>query len=76
MIGYDKPVIGEVEQGYPAAEAGSRRGHHRKGWEIRRSMYSGRSILGNQFHQGEKMKITFIQDVRETATANLDAEDG
>ena len=39
MIGYDKPVIGEVEQGYPAAEAGIKEG------DIRRSTYSGRSIL-------------------------------
>ena len=26
MVGYDKPVIGAVESGYPAAEAGLKKG--------------------------------------------------
>lgn len=39
MVGYDKPTIGAVEEGFPAAEAGMEVGDTLSGWEIRRSMF-------------------------------------
>ena len=70
MIGYDKPVIGEVEQGYPAAEAGLKEGDIIVRMGDKKINVFREINTYNQFHQGEKTKITFIQD-GETKTATL-----
>ena len=70
MIGYDKPVIGEVEQGYPAAEAGIKEGDTIIRMGDKKINVFREINTYNQFHQGEKTKITFIQD-GETKTATL-----
>jgi len=70
MIEYEKPVIGEVEQGYPAAEAGIKEGDIIVRMGDKKINVFREINTYNQFHQGEKTKITFIQD-GETKTATL-----
>lgn len=67
MIGVDKPVIGAVEEGFPAAEAGLKEGDTitEIGGE---KVHIFREISSyNQFHQGEKTEIVFVQDGVEKA---------
>ena len=45
MVGYDKPVIGAVESGYPAAEAGLKKVTRSCRWEIKRSTFSVKSVF-------------------------------
>lgn len=65
MTGYDKPVVAELEPGFPAEEAGIRAGdtiveiggkHINIFREI--NMY-------NQFHQGKKTEMTYERDGKE-----------
>lgn len=62
MVGYDPPVVREVEQGYPAAEAGIQKGDTIvKMGNKKINIYREISIY-NQFHQGEDVEITYIHD--------------
>ncbi len=75
MIGYDRPVISDVEKGYPAAEAGMQAGDTivRIGG---RRIYLFREIsVYNQFHQGEDVEITYRRDGDEKTVTLSPAED-
>ncbi len=66
MIGYDKPVVSGVTEGYPAAEAGLREGDtiirmNGKKINIFREITSY-----NQFHQGEETEVTYWRSGKET----------
>lgn len=62
MSGYDQPVAGEVEAGYPAAEAGIEPGD--RILEINgKNIHIFREIQAyNQFHQGEDVRATYERD--------------
>ena len=79
MVGYDKPVLGSVDAGYPAAEAGMEKGDQivKMG---DKTIHIFREIsLYNQLHQGEKVDVTFIRDGQKhtvTLTLKMDEELG
>ena len=79
MVGYDKPVLGSVDAGYPAAEAGMEKGDQivKMG---DKTIHIFREIsLYNQLHQGEKVDVTFIRDGQKhtvTLTPKMDEELG
>ena len=79
MVGYDPPVVREVEQGYPAAEAGIQKGDIIvKMGNKKINIYREISIY-NQFHQGEDVEITYIHDGKKqtvTLTPKMDEESG
>lgn len=79
IVGYDKPVLGSVDAGYPAAEAGMEKGDQivKMG---DKTIHIFREIsLYNQLHQGEKVDVTFIRDGQKhtvTLTPKMDEELG
>ena len=79
MVGYDPPVVREVEHGYPAAEAGIQKGDTIvKMGNKKINIYREISIY-NQFHQGEDVEITYIHDGKKqtvTLTPKMDEESG
>ena len=79
MVGYDPPVVREVEQGYPAAEAGIQKGDTIvKMGNKKINIYREISIY-NQFHQGEDVEITYIHDGKKqtvTLKPKMDEESG
>ena len=79
MVGYDPPVVREVEQGYPAAEAGIQKGDIIvKMGNKKINIYREISIY-NQFHQGEDVEITYIHDGKKqtvTLAPKMDEESG
>lgn len=79
MVGYDPPVVREVEQGYPAAEAGIQKGDIIvKMGNKKINIYREISIY-NQFHQGEDVEITYIHDGKKqtvTLIPKMDEESG
>ena len=79
MVGYDPPVVREVEQGYPAAEAGIQKGDTIvKMGNKKINIYREISIY-NQFHQGEDVEITYIHDGKKqtvTLIPKMDEESG
>lgn len=65
MIGYDKPVVGAVEEGYPAMVAGLKEGDlitkiNGKSIKVFREL-----TYYNQLHQGSEMSLTFERDNKE-----------
>lgn len=62
MFGYDKPVLGGVEEGYPAAEAGLQAGD--RILEIGdQKVHIYREISSYlQFHQGEEVTLVYERD--------------
>lgn len=61
-IGIDKPVLLQVNEGYPAYEAGLREGDEIvriNNWNIRLSREITNYV---NFHQGETMDITYVRD--------------
>lgn len=59
MVGYDKPEVSGVDEGYPAAEAGIQAGDTIVKMGGKR-VYLFREIsIYNQFHQGEEVEITY-----------------
>lgn len=79
MVGYDKPVLSAVEEGYPAAEAGIRAGDTivRMG-DKKINIFREISVY-NQFHQGEEVEVTYTHDGEEktvTLTPKMDEELG
>lgn len=79
MVGYDKPVLGSVEAGYPAKEAGMEKGDQivKMG---DKTVHIFREIsLYNQMHQGETVDVTFLRDGQKhtvTLTPEMDEELG
>lgn len=79
IAGYDPPVVAEVNEGYPAEEAGIRPGDTivQMG---EKKIHIFRDISAyNQFHQGEKVDVTYVRDgkehtVRLTPKMNEDAD--
>lgn len=79
MIGYDRPVIGSVEDGYPAAEAGLQEGDR----VVRigdKNIHIYREISAYlQFHPDEDVVLTYERDGEEhtvTLTPKMDEELG
>ncbi len=62
MLGYDRPVVSDVEQGYPAAEAGIQAGDTIVKMGGKRIFLFREISVYNQFHQGEDVEITFRRD--------------
>lgn len=78
-IGYDKPVLSDVSDGFPAQEAGLQ-----KGDEIVKmnglSIHFAREISAySTFHSGETVEITYVRDgkkYQKTLEPKLDEESG
>ena len=69
MVGYDKPVISSVEEGYSAAEAGIQEGDTIVRMGGKKINIFREITYYNQFHQGETMKVTYLHDgEKHTAT--------
>lgn len=79
MIGYDQPVIGSVEDGYPAAEAGLQEGD-RVVQIGDKNIHIYREISAYlQFHPDEDVVLTYERDGEEhtvTLTPKMDEELG
>ncbi len=68
MSGYDKPVIGAVAEGYPAAESGMEAGDTIVKMGDKRIHIFREISTYNQFHQGETTEITYLHDGEEKVT--------
>ena len=69
MVGYDKPVISSVEEGYSAAEAGIQEGDTIVRMGGKKINVFREITYYNQFHQGETVKVTYLHDgEKHTAT--------
>ena len=62
MTGYDSPVIGEVDKGFPAAEAGMLPGDKIVKMNDEKINIFREITMYNQFHQGQETEITWIRD--------------
>ena len=62
MAGYDSPVIGEVDEGFPAAEAGMLPGDEIIRMNDEKINIFREITMYNQFHQGQETEITWIRD--------------
>ena len=79
MTGYDAPIVGSVEEGYPAAEAGIQEGDEIVRMGDKKINIFREITFYNQYHQGEETEITYIHDGEEktvTLTPKLDEELG
>ncbi len=79
MIGYDEPVVGRVEQGSAAMEAGIRKGDTIVGLNGKKIHIYREISSYNQFHQGEVTDITYLRDGKKhtvTVEPKLDEELG
>lgn len=70
MVGVDKPVVTEVKEGFPAAEAGIEPGDTIVKINDKRVHIFREISAYNRFHQGETMEIQYIRD-GEKKTASL-----
>ena len=57
MVGYDKPVIGAVESGYPAAEAGLEKGDEIVQMGNKKIHIFREVSFYNQFHSNEDVAV-------------------
>ena len=73
MTGYDAPVVGSVDSGSPAAEAGIQEGDTILRMGNKKINIFREISFYNQYHQGEETIITFLHDGEEK-TATLDPE--
>ena len=62
MVGYDKPVISNVEEGYPAYEAGFQEGDTIVRLNGKKINIFREINTYNQFNQGKETEITFLRD--------------
>ena len=65
IAGYDKPVVSDVEAGYPAIEAGVQAGDEIIKIDNKRIHIFREVSIYNQFHQGEDMEVTYRRDGEE-----------
>ncbi|MDO4312563.1 MAG: RIP metalloprotease RseP [Eubacteriales bacterium] len=65
MVGYDRPVAAEVNEGYPAAEAGMQDGDMIIRMGDKKINIFREISTYNQFHQGETVDVTFVRDGKE-----------
>lgn len=61
-VGYDRPVIGNAVEGYPAAEAGMQAGDKITKMGNKNIRVFREIATYNQFHQGEETEITYERD--------------
>lgn len=59
MVGYDAPVVGAVEKGYAAAEAGLQKGDRIVKIDNDKIHIFREITSYNQFHQGKKAEVTY-----------------
>ena len=79
MVGYDKPVIGAVESGYPAAEAGLKKGDEIVQMGNKKIHIFREVSFYNQFHSDEDVVVTVLRNGKEktvTLTPKMDKELG
>lgn len=62
MTGYDRPVIADVDEGFPAAEAGMLPGDEIIKMNDENIKLFREVTMYNQFHQGEETEITYLRD--------------
>lgn len=62
MVGYDKPVVGSVEEGYPAYEAGIEEGDTILEMNGKRINIFREISAYNQFNQGKKTEIIYLHE--------------
>lgn len=65
MVGYDKPVISSVEEGYPAYEAGMEEGDVILKMNGKRIHVFREINAYNQFNQGKETEIVFLHEGEE-----------
>ena len=75
MIGYDRPVISGVEEGYPADEAGLMEGDRIEKMGDKKIRIFREISIYNQFHQGEDVEITYSRDGEEHTVTLSPKED-
>ena len=79
MVGYDKPVIGAVESGYPAAEACLKKGDEIVQMGNKKIHIFREVSFYNQFHSNEDVAVTVLRNGKEktvTLTPKMDKELG
>ena len=79
MVGCDKPVIGAVESGYPAAEAGLKKGDEIVQMGNKKIHIFREVSFYNQFHSDEDVVVTVLRNGKEktvTLTPKMDKELG
>ena len=62
IAGYDKPEVGAVDEGYPAAEAGIEAGDIILEMNGKKINLFREITMYNQLHQGEKTTVVYLQD--------------
>ena len=65
MTGYDEPVAADVNEGYPAAEAGMQPGDVIVRMGDKKINLFREISTYNQFHQGEDVEVTYLRDGEE-----------
>ncbi len=65
LVGYDKPVVDSVEEGYPAKEAGIGPGDTIVKLGNQKVHIFREISMYNQFHQGEEIEITYSHEGKE-----------
>lgn len=75
MVGYDKPVVSGVEEGYPAAEAGIQAGDTIVKMGGKRIHLFREVSVYNQFHQGEEVAVTYRRNGEEKTVTLTPKED-
>ena len=62
MTGYDSPIVGEVDEGFPAAQAGMLPGDEIIKMNDEKINIFREITMYNQFHQGQETEITWLRD--------------
>lgn len=75
LVGYDKPVVSGVEEGYPAAEAGIQAGDTIVRMGGKRIHLFREVSVYNQFHQGEEVAVTYRRNGEEKTVTLTPKED-
>ena len=75
LVGYDKPVVSGVEEGYLAAEAGIQAGDTIVKMGGKRIHLFREVSVYNQFHQGEEVAVTYRRNGEEKTVTLTPKED-